>query len=186
MTVNHEVKGSTPFESASIINHFLLKFIMMNILPNQVAEIGISYSLNGTVTKKPPIKTEDLFVVRTQDDAVEVLRMKWKDIEYVESFYIIVLNRANKVLGVRMISYGGTAGTVADPKVIFQTALKSNASCIILAHNHPSGNLKPSDEDKTLTRRLMDAGKFLDLPIHDHIILSRDSHFSFANNDLME
>ena len=159
---------------------------MKNILPNQVAEIGISYSLNGTVTKKPPIKTEDLFVVRTQDDAVEVLRMKWKDIEYVESFYIIVLNRANKVLGIRMISLGGIAGTVADPKVIFQTALKSNASAIILAHNHPSGNLKPSDLDISLTESLSNAGKFLDLPIRDHIILSRDSHFSFANNGLMD
>lgn len=100
-------------------------------------------------------------------------------------FQIILLNRANRVLGIVPISVGGTAGTVADPKVIFVSALKCNASSVILCHNHPSGNLKPSQADIELTRKLKAAGQFLDLPVLDHIILTKDAYFSFADEGMM-
>ncbi len=124
--------------------------------------------------------------VTCSNDAVEVLRSIWSDqIEYREEFVILCLNRANKVLGYSKISSGGTSGTVADPKIIFQIALKSNASSIILAHNHPSGNINPSDSDLKLTKKLKNAGTLLDIPVLDHIILTNESFFSFADEGIM-
>lgn len=124
--------------------------------------------------------------VTCSNDAVEVLRSIWSDqIEYREEFVILCLNRANKVLGYSRISSGGTTGTVADPKIIFQIALKSNASSIILAHNHPSGNSKPSESDTKLTDKLKNAGQLLDIPVLDHVILTNESFFSFADEGLL-
>jgi DNA repair protein RadC len=109
----------------------------------------------------------------------------YETIEFIEQFKIILLNRANRVLGIVPISVGGTSGTVADPKVIFVSALKCNAASIILVNNRPSGNLKPSHADIELTRKLKGAGQFLDLPVIEHIILTKDAYFSFADEGLM-
>ncbi|MES2875823.1 MAG: JAB domain-containing protein [Bacteroidota bacterium] len=116
-----------------------------------------------------------------------MLQSNWnyETIEFIEEFKIILLNRANRVLGIVPISVGGTAGTIADPKIIYVAALKMNAASIILAHNHPSGNLKPSHADIELTKKLKNAGQFLDLPILDHIILTKDGFLSFADEYLM-
>lgn len=103
----------------------------------------------------------------------------------VEEFWVILLNRANLVLGCQKISQGGVSGTVADPKLIFHQAITQLASGIILAHNHPSGNLKPSQADLDLTRKLVTAGKLLELPILDHLIIAGDNYFSFADEGLM-
>lgn len=97
----------------------------------------------------------------------------------------MLTNRANKVLGIVEISTGGIAGTVADPKLIFAAALKCAASGIILAHNHLSGNLNPSQADKDLTRRLIQAGKLLEISVLDHLILTTEKYFSFADEGLM-
>ena len=94
---------------------------------------------------------------------------------------MLLLNRANKVLGYVLLSLGGTAGTVVDPKVIFQAALKTNAHGIILCHNHPSGNLTPSSQDISLTKQLRDAGKFLEIALLDHLILTTEGYYSFAD-----
>ena len=106
-------------------------------------------------------------------------------IEHREYFFILLLNRANKVLGVSTVSMGGMSGTVADPKIIFQTALKVSAASVILCHNHPSGNIKPSESDIRLTQKIKKAGSFLDLPCLDHIILTEDSYFSFADEGML-
>lgn len=106
-------------------------------------------------------------------------------IELVEQFFILLLDRSLNCLGVSHISTGGVAVCAIDPKVIFATALKARASSMILAHNHPSGNMTPSEEDKRLTRRLSDGGKLLDIAIPDHLIVSPYSYFSFADNGLM-
>lgn len=98
-----------------------------------------------------------------------------------EAFYILLLNRANKIIREIQISEGGFSGTVADPKKIFKIALEQNASAIILCHNHPSGNIKPSDADIKLTQKLKNAGEMLDLPVIDHIILGDENYFSFAD-----
>lgn len=102
-----------------------------------------------------------------------------------ESFYILLLNRANKIIKSVFISEGGLAGTVADPKKIFRFALESSASSMILCHNHPSGNVKPSDADIKLTRKLKQAGEMLDLPVLDHIIIGEESYYSFADEGVL-
>jgi DNA repair protein RadC len=104
---------------------------------------------------------------------------------YYEAFYVILLDRANKVIRKLNISSGGVAGTVVDPKKIFKMALDHNASSVILAHNHPSNNLKPSDNDVKLTKKLQEAGKALDIPVLDHIIVGNDNYFSFADEGLL-
>jgi len=102
-----------------------------------------------------------------------------------EAFYILLLNRANKVIREIMISEGGFSGTVADPKKIFKIALEYNASGLILCHNHPSGNIQPSDADIKLTRKLRNAGEMLDLPVVDHIILGEENYYSFADENTL-
>jgi DNA repair protein RadC len=102
-----------------------------------------------------------------------------------EEFWIVLLNRANNVLSQHLISKGGQAGTVADPKIIFQAALENHAASIILSHNHPSGNLKPSQADINLTRKLRDAGQLLDISVLDHVIFTNTSYFSFADEGML-
>ncbi len=102
-----------------------------------------------------------------------------------EEFWILLLNRGNKILSSICISQGGLSGTVADPKKIFKTALEQYAASVILCHNHPSGNIKPSESDIRLTQKLKKAGSFLDLPVIDHIIVGEGSYFSFADEGLL-
>ncbi len=117
-------------------------------------------------------------------DAFEVMQEILSD-NYYESFAILCLNRANKIINRKIISEGGFAGTVADPKKIFRIALEKTASSIILAHNHPSGNIQPSEADIKLTKKLVEAGKHLDLPVFDHIITGDDSYYSFADEGVL-
>lgn len=105
--------------------------------------------------------------------------------ESVEHFYVILLNRSNHVIKKQMISQGGTSGTVADPKLIFKHALDNLASAIVLVHNHPSGNLKPSEQDRRLTQRLKEVGRNLEVPVLDHIIFTDVAYFSFADEGLL-
>jgi len=117
-------------------------------------------------------------------DVVEIMKQDLIDLNH-EEFWIIILNRANYVLRKNKISSGGISGTVADPKLIFKSALDHSGSSIILVHNHPSGNLQPSQADITLTKTLKEAGKFLEIPVLDHIIVSDNSYFSFADEGMM-
>jgi DNA repair protein RadC len=117
-------------------------------------------------------------------DAFEQLRGDFMDLPH-EEFRLLLLNRANQVMKKIQLSSGGVAGTVADPKLIFKHALDQLASGIILAHNHPSGNLKPSEADIRLTRKLKEAGSLLDLPILDHLICADDRYYSFADEGLL-
>ena len=102
-----------------------------------------------------------------------------------EEFWIILLNRANQVMKCERISSGGVSGTVADPKMIFKVALENLSSAIILAHNHPSGNLTPSQADKDLTKKLKQAGSYLDVPVLDHVIFTDNGYLSFADEGIM-
>ncbi len=105
--------------------------------------------------------------------------------EPVEHFYILLLDRNHQVLKIHKISSGGTNATLADPKLIFKKALDHLASGIILVHNHPSGNLKPSEQDRTLTRGLAEAGKYLEVSVLDHVIFANVGYFSFADEGLL-
>ena len=97
----------------------------------------------------------------------------------------MLLNRANKVISKEQISIGGVGGTVVDAKMVFKVAIQSLASSIILAHNHPSGNLNPSQADLDLTKKLKEAGKYLDIQVLDHLILTDGTYTSFADEQLL-
>jgi len=102
-----------------------------------------------------------------------------------ETFYILLLNRANKIIREIQISEGGISGTVADPKKIFKLALDHNATSIILCHNHPSGNVKPSGDDIALTKKIKNAGDMIDISVLDHIIIGDEKYYSFADESMM-
>lgn len=113
-------------------------------------------------------------------DVYQLMKAELQD-ETVEFFYAVFLSNANFVIRKQLISQGGTAATVVDPKVIFKHAMDHFAASIILVHNHPSGNLKPSRQDMELTKKLVAAGKSLDLPVLDHVIFGDSGYFSFAD-----
>jgi len=143
---------------------------MKNLLP----EFKISLKKKGSF--------EEMFPVTDPESASVICRKCFESdlIDWKEEFIVIALNRANKVLGFYKISSGGVAGTVADPKIIFQFALLSNACRLILSHNHPSGNKQPSAGDRDITEKLVKGGKFLDIEIIDHIIITSEGYTSFS------
>jgi DNA repair protein RadC len=122
--------------------------------------------------------------VKSSRDAFEALYSSVTDLDH-EQFWVVMLDQANKVLRIERISEGGLTGTVADPKKIFKAALNSNACNIILCHNHPSGQLKPSDADIKLTSKLVKSGEMLDIKVLDHIIIGQDEYFSFADEGML-
>ena len=142
-------------------------------IPQEVAEIKISYSTANT----PKIK------ITSVDKAYQLLLSLWDldTIELQEEFKVLLLNRANEVLGIYPLSKGGITGTVVDSRLIFAVALKCNATGIIIAHNHPSGTLKPSEADITLTKSIKKCGDFLDITLIDHLIITKNGFYSFSN-----
>ncbi len=122
--------------------------------------------------------------IKTSADAFHLFYPHLSDKSY-ESFWIILLDRANQVIRTASISEGGMAGTVADPKKIFKLALEENAHSLILGHNHPSNNLQPSPNDIQLTKKMKDAGRHLDIQVLDHLIIGNDSYYSFADEGMM-
>ncbi|MEA3505431.1 MAG: DNA repair protein RadC [Bacteroidota bacterium] len=122
--------------------------------------------------------------VTSSKDVYEYVQTLFSESPY-ESFVIVLLNRANKILRAIQISEGGMTGTVADPKKIFKKALETNAAAIILCHNHPSGNLTPSESDNILTKKLKNAGELLDLPVLDHLIVGDNSYYSYSDEGML-
>ncbi len=122
--------------------------------------------------------------VHSSMDSYNELKSSFIDLDH-EQFYVLFLSRSNKILGKEQISRGGLSGTVADGKIIFQKALEMKSSAIILAHNHPSGQLKPSQADIRLTKQLVDFGKLIDLHILDHLIITDNNYFSFADEGML-
>lgn len=133
-------------------------------------------------------RTETLEIVKKQivssKDAFEELKSLYMDLNH-EEFWILILNQSNRLQSKQLISRGGRAGTVVDAKLVFETALRHKASAIVLSHNHPSGNLKPSDQDLSLTKKLIEGGKLLDIRILDHLILSDNTYYSFSDEGLL-
>lgn len=126
----------------------------------------------------------DRIQVTSSRDIFQAIKSQFADLNH-EEFWIVLLNRANKIISKHLISKGGQAGTVADPKIIFQTALENHAAAIMLAHNHPSGNLKPSQADLDLTRKLKSAGLLLDIAVLDHLIIANNVYYSFADEGVI-
>lgn len=145
---------------------------------SKVCEVELTYKSN--------VKNSERAKVTSSSGCYHLIKPFFEDvIEYKEKFCVVLLNRNNKVLGVHTLSIGGSSATVVDPKLLFQSVLLSNASAIILAHNHPSGTLSPSDNDKSLTDKIKSGCKLFDISCLDHIILTDESYYSFADNGLM-
>jgi DNA repair protein RadC len=119
--------------------------------------------------------------ITSSRDAFEIFKSLMGDLPF-EEFWILMLNKANRVLKKVKISEGGISGTVVDPKKIFQICLEQHASSIILGHNHPSGNIQPSEADNKITRKIKDCGVLLDMAVLDHIIIGDDRYYSFADD----
>lgn len=145
----------------------------------EISEIEMSYKKKYKASQRPKITTSI--------ECYQILFGYWNKeiLGFIEEFKILLLNRANRVIGIFPVSTGGMCGTIADPRVIFVAALKACATSIILAHNHPSGNLQPSQSDIDLTNKLKAAGKLLDIEVLDHIILAEDTYLSFADEGIM-
>ena len=143
-----------------------------------IQEVEIRYKNITPKNERPKISSSR--------DCAEVLRVAIGDyIDYKEVFFIVLLNNSNEVLGVSKISEGGITGTMVDIRLLFQTALKSHAVGLILAHNHPSGTLKPSQADISLTKKIKSAGDILDIKVLDHLIITTESYFSFADENYL-
>ncbi len=123
-------------------------------------------------------------VVRSSGEIASYLKVVLKDHPH-EVFAVLFLNRANKILHFEIVSSGGLTGTVADPRIILKKALETGATSIVLSHNHPSGSLKPSRADEELTQKITQAAFYLDIRVLDHIIVSDEGYFSFADEGLL-
>lgn len=142
----------------------------------QIAEIKLAYRNKIDISSRPKITQSK--------DAYPILLEAWDadKIGYIEQSKVLLLNQANRVLGIYDLSTGGLTGTICDPKLIFAAALKTNACNLILAHNHPSENMVPSRADKELTEKIKQAGITMDISVLDHLIVSPHSYYSFSDD----
>ena len=139
-----------------------------------------------TVSYKDKVKASERAIVKSSADASRIFREAHKDcMQHLDEVYAVFLIRANRILGIKLVSVGGLNGTVVDNRVILQTALKVNSSSICIAHNHPSGTTRPSHEDIVITKRLAEAFKFIGIHLIDHLIMTEESYTSFADEGLL-
>lgn len=152
---------------------------MKTAMLHQVAEIQLSYRNRVPASMRPQVDSSR--------KAYELAMENWDEerIDFVEQFKVLLLNRACHVLGISEIASGSVGGVLIDPRLVYVTALKSNASGIILLHNHPSGNLKPSRADIRITLDLIKGASCLNILIHDHIIVTSEGYYSLAENGHM-
>lgn len=134
--------------------------------------------------RRKSTKSAEKDKITSSAEAFQLMRPLIADLK-VEEFWALYLNRNNRVIKPKLISRGGVSGTVVDPKMVFQPAVQMLCSSIILSHNHPSGNLSPSNEDSLLTEKLARAGKHLDIAVLDHLIVSHTGYYSFADEGLL-
>lgn len=145
-----------------------------------LAEIMVSY--------RPKIMNSNRPTIHTSMDSYKTLLELYSDdtIFLQEQFAVLFLNRANKVIGAYKLSVGGICGTVADVRLILSVALKVAATSVVLGHNHPSGNLRPSRQDEEITKKIKTAAEFMDIHVLDHIIISPEGNYlSFADEGLL-
>lgn len=122
--------------------------------------------------------------IKSSNELAEFLQAKLKDYSY-EIFGVVYLNKSNKINHFEIISKGGMTSTVVDPRILFKKAFEVEATSVVLCHNHPSGSLKPSRQDEELTRKIKEAGKYLDIQVIDHLIVSDEGYFSFADEGML-
>jgi DNA repair protein RadC len=142
---------------------------------NNIPEITIQVKFDKKVKKS------ELKVLTSVDEVVNTLRQVFNadTFDWKEEFILLCLNKRNALVGFYKVSSGGIGGTIADPRVIFTTALNCTATSIIIAHNHPSGNLQTSNADDSITKKIKESGEILDIKLLDHIILTDEGYYSY-------
>jgi DNA repair protein RadC len=145
-----------------------------DLLNNQIAEVRLTYT--------PKLKTSEMSQISKSRDAESYFRNFFENIGYHESFKVMLLNRANRVLGIYNHSTGGQTGCVIDIKMVIQSAILSHAKGVILCHNHPSGNTQPSEADLKITRQIKEALNYFEIALLDHLILTHEDYNSLADN----
>lgn len=168
------------------LNH-LAKFSVKELMKfkgiGQAKAISIIAALELGRRRKESVGKEKPKIVSSVD-AYNLLKSVMLDLPH-EEFWVIMMNRANRVIRMKRVSSGGISGTVADVKIIFKEAIDQLASALILAHNHPSGNRNPSEQDIRLTRKMKESGLLLDIPVLDHIIFAENKYYSFADEAML-
>jgi DNA repair protein RadC len=144
-----------------------------------IAEIKLSY--------KNRVPASERIKITSSKDAYTIIMQNWDDsnLDFFEEFKVLLLNRSNSVLGILPLSRGGISGTVTDIRIILAAALKANASGLIVAHNHPSGNLNPSESDSRITQKIKQAGEIMDIQLLDHLIIAAEEYYSFADSGML-
>src|SRR5664280_1666496 len=133
------------------------------------------------------IKASDRLQVKCSKDAFDIFMENWDldSIEHIEEFKLLLMNRSNSVLGILPVSKGGISGTVTDIRLIYQAAIIANASGLICCHNHPSSSLNPSESDTKITKKIKEAGSIMDIQLLDHLIITAEDYYSFADSGLL-
>ncbi len=146
---------------------------------SELQEVQLSYRNKLNASQRPKINQSE--------DALTLFISVWNEneMELVESFKMLLMNNANRVLGVYHSSTGGSTGTIVDIRILLTVALKCNSCKLIVAHNHPSGNLTPSQADLTMTEKLKEAAKLMDITLLDHLIVTTDRYQSFVDEGLL-
>jgi DNA repair protein RadC len=132
----------------------------------------------------PELSDGSKVYARSPDDVVQKFRFLFTD-QVKERFVVLWLNSANRVTGLEIVSEGTLNASVVHPREIFRGAIVATSAAIIIAHNHPSGNPEPSQEDITITKQIVETGKIIGIPVHDHIIFADDTYTSFAERGLI-
>lgn len=169
---NNDINALAQFSVEELVN-------IKGIGPAKAVKLVASFELSR---RRGPLSNKKQ--ITSSQDAFEVLQPGFMDLGH-EVFKLILLNRNNRILKTETISEGGISGTVVDPKLVFKSALDVKASSVILCHNHPSGNLKPSKADTLLTEKLVNAGKLLDISVLDHLIIHNENYFSMLDEGLI-
>lgn len=156
-----------------------METIQINEIKNKVTEVNVTYA------NKIPAKLR--MKISNSRDAAEILTALYDEgvMDYIEQFHVLLMNKANQVLGHKCVAIGSQTGSVVPLQVILQIAIKGNASAIIIAHNHPSGNMQPSEADIKVTRKIKEAAATMDIALLDHVILCSEKHYSFADEGMM-
>jgi DNA repair protein RadC len=143
-----------------------------------IPEVSISF--------KDKVKTSERAVIRSSADAARIMATAFEGcMEHHEEMYALLLNRANRVMGITCIAKGGLSGITIDVRIVLQTALKASCSSILICHNHPSGSTLPSQEDKALTKKIKEGCHAVGLELSDHLIVTEESYTSFADEGLL-
>lgn len=167
--------------------HDLARLTVKDLMKNKGIGVAKAITIVAALElgrRRKEAETEEKPKVAGSREAFDLVKGDLMDLAH-EEFWVLLFNRANRLIKKKRISEGGVSGTVADPKIIYKLALEELASGIIVVHNHPSGNLTASQSDITLTKKLKEAGKVLEVQLLDHIIVAGQKYFSFADEGIL-